>query len=283
MSFNYDIIGFIRSLKQDAIGTVQEILVRRLTSPLISNIYNIKKEPRLIDKISLLTEKDYDFLLIMLLSARFDVFQNAIKYVDIPGEIERVVAPSEYSYIWIPRVFGKSNLKIFYPYLRVGVHDTLKIFKSLKNSILIKDDKNILLNTTLPCSINKYILRYGLYKRNIIVYAQPHFPWISDIQLSQSLYRYVAINELVPGDIIQKVLKKSQISRKRVLKAYYLDMIYVLRCISELIKYVKYNFNFDKIIITGIHGELLGDYGFYLHKNFKLPQLILVPWYEVVI
>jgi len=48
MSFNYDIIGFIESLKQNAIDTVKEILVRRFTSSLISDIYNIKKEPRLI-------------------------------------------------------------------------------------------------------------------------------------------------------------------------------------------------------------------------------------------
>jgi hypothetical protein len=115
------------------------------------------------------------------LSARFNVFQKAIKYVDIPGEIKRVVAPNKYSYIWIHRILGNSNLKIFYPYLRVGVHDTLKIFKPLKNSILIKDNKSILLNTTLPCDINRYILKYGLYKRSIIVYAQPHLPWISDI------------------------------------------------------------------------------------------------------
>ena len=43
----------------------------------------------------MLTGKDYNFLLIILLSIRFDVFQKAIKYVDIPGEIKRVVAPNE--------------------------------------------------------------------------------------------------------------------------------------------------------------------------------------------
>jgi hypothetical protein len=218
----------------------------------------------------------------MLLSTRFEVFQDVAKYMEIPGKLEKVVAPDEYSYIWIPRLFSKyHDIKIFYPYLRVGVHNTSKIFSSLNNTVLVKDEYSF--DATPPDSINKCVFKHGLVKRNVIVYSQPHFPWLSDFQLSQQLYHYVAVNELMPRDIVRSAIKKLKIPRKRILRAYYLDLAIVLKYINELIKHVKTRFDFNKIVITGIHGELLGEYGLYFHKNFKVPQIVVVPWYEVTV
>jgi hypothetical protein len=287
MNFNTGNIGRViryisMEMKYGLMLTVQEILMRRFISPLVSNIHQLEKKPKLFDKLLSLIESNYSFLVIMLLSARFEIFQNVAKYIEMQGELEKVVAPNEYSYIWIPRLFSRYHeIKIFYPYLKVGVHDTSKVFGSLKNTILIKD--KYFFNSTPPDSINKYVFKHGFAKRNVIVYSQPHFPWFSDFQLSQQLYHYVSINELMPGDIVHNAMKKLKISRKRILRAYYLDLVIVLRSINELIKYVKTRFNFDKIVITGIHGEILGEYNFYFHKNFKIPQLVVVPWYEVTI
>jgi hypothetical protein len=215
----------------------------------------------------------------MLLSARFEFFREAIKYVNIRGKLKRVVAPSSYSYKWLPKLFRKHDVRILYPYLNVGVHNTLKIFGSLTDAILIRD--NSPLRTTSPFSINRYVFKNGLGKRNIIIYAQPHFPWFSDAQLSQQLYQYVAVHELLPGDIVRIALRRLKIPRKRVLKAYYLDLLTVLKCINEVIEYAKTCTNFDKVVVTGVHGELLGEFGFYFHKDLAIPQLVLVPWYEV--
>jgi hypothetical protein len=59
-------------------------------------------------------------------------------------------------------------------------------------------------------------------------------------------------------------------------------MIYTLKYISKLIEYSKTYHDFDRIVITGVHGELLGEFGFFLHKDFSVPQLVVVPWYEVL-
>jgi hypothetical protein len=260
--------------------TLKEILLRRVISPLIITIYQLNVTPSLINKLLMLFESNKNFLVVMMLSARFDVFQETLKHIDISGRLESVIAPNMYSLKWLPKILDRIDVKVFYPYLNVGVHNTLKLFSNLNNAILIRYHNP--LNTTPSYYINKYIFVHGLSKRCIVIYAQPHFPWLSDIELSLKLYRYVAVHEMVPGDIVNNALKKLRIPKKRVLRAYYLDMILSLKYIKELVEYAKMYHDFDKIIVTGIHGELLGEFGFYFHKDFLLPQLVIVPWYEII-
>jgi hypothetical protein len=267
-------------MKYDIGGVLKEVLLRRAVSPLISFIYQLRKLPQIVNKLSILFESDNSFLVIMLLSARFDIFLEALKRVKISGKLERVIAPSMYSIKWLPRILHRNDIRVFYPYLNVGVHNTLKLFNNLDNAILIRGYN--ILNTTPSYSINKYIFAHGIPKRCVVIYAQPHFPWLSDIELSLRLFRYVAIHEVIPGDIVNVVLKRLGISRNRILKAYYLDMIFSLKHVKELIEYVKMHYDFDKIIITGIHGELFGEFGFYFHKDFLIPQLVVVPWHEIL-
>jgi hypothetical protein len=267
-------------MKYGTNGVLKEVLLRRIVSPLISTIYRSRELPQLVNKLLMLFESDSNFLVVMMLSARFDVFLEALKHINISGRLECVIAPNMYSIKWLPRILHRNDIKVFYPYLKVGVHNTLKLFSNLNNAILIQDYNP--LNTTSSCSINKYILAHGLPKRCIVIYVQPHFPWLSDIELSLKLYRYVAIHEIVPGDIVNDALKKLRIPRNRMLRAYYLDMIFSLKRIKELIEYAKTHYDFDKIIVTGIHGELFGEFGFYFHKDFLVPQLVVVPWYEII-
>jgi hypothetical protein len=280
--------NLVEKIKQISLGikygiddTVKEVLLRRVISPLITTIHQLREMPKLINKLLMLFESDNNFLVIMMLSARFDVFQETLKYINISGRLESVVAPNMYSMKWLPRILHRNDVKVFYPYLKVGVHNTLKLFSNLNNAILIQDYNP--LNITPSYSINKHILVHGLPKRCIVIYAQPHFPWLSDIELSLKLYRYVAVHEIVPGDIVNDALKKLRISRNKILRAYYLDMILSLKYISELVEYAKMYYNFDKIVMTGVHGELLGEFGFYFHKDFLLPYLVVVPWYEIII
>jgi hypothetical protein len=203
-----------------------------------------------------------------------------MKYIHIPGKLEGVVAPHKYSLEWLPKILQRSDIKVFYPYLRVGVHDTLKLFANLSNAILVKGDD--MLSTTSSHYITKYVFSHELPKRCVVIYTQPHFPWLSDIELSTQLYRYVAIHELIAGDIINIILKQLRIPKKCILRAYFRDMIYTLKYISKLIEYSKTYHDFDRIVITGVHGELLGEFGFFLHKDFSVPQLVVVPWYEVL-
>jgi hypothetical protein len=277
----------VRKLEQISIGikynvkeTLKEILMRRVVAPLIYNANRLNGMPRLTDELSMLFKSSNNFLVIMLLSARFDVFQIAMKYIRIPGKLEGVVAPHKYSFEWLSKILQRSDVKVFYPYLRVGVHDTLKLFANLSNATLIKGDDT--LSVTSSHYITRYVFSLELPKRCVIIYAQPHFPWLSDIELSTQLYRYVAIHELIPGDIINIVLKQLRIPRKRILRAYFRDMIYTLKYVSELVEYSKKYYDFDRIVITGVHGELLGEFGFFLHKDFPVPQLVVVPWYEIL-
>jgi arylsulfatase A-like enzyme len=65
--------------------------------------------------------------------------------------------------------------------------------------------------------------------------------------------------------------------------AYYANLVLVLRYVKELINYaVSEGVYYDEIVITSDHGDMLGELGLYLHQEYGLPQLTIVPWLKVI-
>jgi hypothetical protein len=75
-------------------------------------------------------------------------------------------------------------------------------------------------------------------------------------------------------------LKRKGISRHEVVKAYLDNLRIVLEAASTLVGEIKNHFR-SRIIVTSDHGELLGEYGLYMHPHYELPELCVVPWLEV--
>ena len=120
--------------------------------------------------------------------------------------------------------------------------------------------------TILPSEMNDVVRGVCLRGRDIIWYVQPYFPWVCDIELSLMLMRETLVHDYVPPDTVRCTLKKYGISRERVLRAYYCNMEVALRGVRKFLDYVHtIGLKHDKIVITSDHGELLSEYGLYLH------------------
>ena len=138
------------------------------------------------------------------------------------------------------------------------------------------------IGTILPSEVNGVIERVGLCGRDLIWYVQPHFPWVCDSELSLTLTRDVLIHDFVPPDTVKHRLKMLDIPRERVIKAYVCNFIVALKGVRELLNHVRESgIRYDRVVVTSDHGEMLGEYGLYLHQEYDLPQLTIVPWLEV--
>jgi len=282
-----DIRGFVRSLKINAYGALREVMVKYVLSPLLKSIHCCECLPQWLDLFRDLL-KAKQFLLIVLDDARYDVFENVhLRY--LKGVLHKAVVPPPHTYGWLPRVFSLpefNNVRIFYASIVIETHDIrIKDFVPRSRDIevyAVKPKKLKYLKTVLPNEVNEVVRNIGLSGRDIVWYAQPHFPWICDIELSSLLMHEVLIHDFVPPDTVGNALKRHDIRRERILKAYYCNMEVALRGIKELLEYIhESRLRYNRIVITSDHGEMLGEYGLYLHQEYDLPQLTIVPWFEV--
>ena len=149
------------------------------------------------------------------------------------------------------------------------------------------------LKTVLPSSVNKIVIENienFQDKRKIIHYLQPHYPFLTishkvktsgaNHMIDDNLHSISLLKkELIFGDtgIIWELLRKKQIDKNMVRKAYQDNIKIVLKSIKELLPYLD-----GKIIITSDHGNLFGEYFLYAHPyGMRIRKLIEVPWLEV--
>jgi glucan phosphoethanolaminetransferase (alkaline phosphatase superfamily) len=66
--------------------------------------------------------------------------------------------------------------------------------------------------------------------------------------------------------------------------AYEANLILAIRGAKELINYaIDREVDYEEIVVTSDHGEMLGELGLYLHQEYDLPQLTIVPWLKVIL
>lgn len=285
--FKYDIRGFTTSLKLNFSGALHEALIRHAIAPALGVIYKYKKLTTWLEAFRSLISKER-FLLIVLDDARYDFFARAFfKYLD--GSLIKVKAPPPHTYGWLPEIFSLpefDRIRIFYASLGIKTHDIMIERFVPKNReievISIKPRKAKHLMTVLPDEVNETVYQVGLSGRDVIWYAQPHFPWVVDKELSLSIMKEAMLHDFVPPDLVRNALKRLNISRSRVIKAYYGNLLLVLKYVKKLIGYIKrLNIKYEEVVVTSDHGEMLGELGLYMHQDYDLPQLVIVPWLKL--
>jgi hypothetical protein len=284
----YDIRGFVSSLRVDASGAVHEALVKHFISKLLKSIYGLGDLPEWADLFRSLLRK-HKFLLIVLDDARYDAFVRVYKRY-LRGSLIEARVPPPNTYGWLPRIFSIpefNRVRIFYASINIKSHDIRIGSFTPKNRevevIPIKPRKAEHLMTVLPSEVNEVIMKIGLSGRDIVWYAQPHFPWITDKELSLALIREVLIHDFVPPDTVRRKISANGIPRSRVVNAYYANLILAIREANELINYaIDRGVDYEEIVVTSDHGEMLGELGLYLHQEYDLPQLTIVPWLSVI-
>jgi len=81
------------------------------------------------------------------------------------------------------------------------------------------------------------------------------------------------IHDFIPPDTINRALKKYGVSRSRVVKAYYCNMIIALKGVKELLNHVyDLGVKYDEIVITSDHGEMLGELAYTCTKSMIYPS-----------
>jgi len=281
-----DIKGFAKSLSIDAYGAFHEAMVKYVLSVLLKPLYRRGNTASWFELFRNILRTEH-FLLIVLDGARYDVFRRVYPRY-LRGMLRKALAPPPHTYGWLPKAFSLpefDNVRVFYASLDIATHN-IKIKGFIprgKNAEVyaVKPGKLRDVGTVLPSEVNTAVKRVGLSGRDIVWYVQPHFPWICDPELSLKLMREVLIHDFVPPDTVRRALKRQGIDRGRVWRAYYCNMLIALMGVKELLNYVrKVGLKYDKVVVTSDHGEMLGEYGLYLHQEYNLPQLTIVPWLE---
>lgn len=282
-----DFRGFANSLRIKPFGATYEVLIRRGIG-----IFTSIATHGLLDWVNLFRYviSRRRFLLIVLDDARYDAFSMLYRRY-LRGHLTRAHVPPPNTYGWLPRAFSVpefESIRIFYAGLSIESHDIMigRFVPKNRNvevfgirPRLFKD-----LGTVHPSEVNDVVFRIGLSGRDIVWYAQPHFPWITDPELSRALIREALLHDFVPPDIVADKLRRLKIDRKRVVNAYYGNLALVLTYVGKLLNYVRSGgVKYDVIAVTSDHGELLGEYGLYLHQEYNLPQLVVVPWLWVTL
>jgi len=282
-----DLGGFVKSLKQDFRGAIYDVIIRYVLSNFAKMVQGPRDLPLWVDMFKDIL-REGRFLLIVLDAARLDAFKQLYPRY-LRGSLHAVRVPPPNTYGWLPPTFSVpefDHIRVFYARLDVDTHDIrLRDFVPRGRDIEIYDvgpRKLRWLKTVTPHEINEVVRSVGLSGRDIVWYAQPHFPWVCDPKLSLALMHEVRVHDFLPPDTVSRALKNLGICRERVVKAYYCNLDVALRGVRDLLSYVRNSgMMYDRIVVTSDHGELLGEYGLFLHQEYDLPQLTVVPWLEV--
>lgn len=280
-----DIKSFINNLRIYPRDVLFDVFVRYALSPMVKVV---KRWDTLPSWSTLLKEllKEQSFLLVVLDSCRYDFFRLVYRKY-FYGKLMATRSLGTNTYGWLPNIFSYTefrDVRIFYAGLAIKTHD-IKLNEFISHSrdieiIRIEPCREKDMGTVLPWEVNEVVLRKKLSKRNIVWYMQPHYPWIGYRDLSLKLLNEVTWHDFTPKDLVREGIKHKGISRHDIIKAYLDNLRKALKATSTLVREIRDRFT-GKIVITSDHGELLGEYGLYLHPHYELPQLCIVPWLEV--
>lgn len=113
--------------------------------------------------------------------------------------------------------------------------------------------------------------------RLVVHYFQPHAPYIGEVTALGNKKNFEEQRGgAVSGDIWRRV-REGEITDQDLRQLYQSNLERVLFAVAELIRFTAS----DKYIITGDHGEALGEYGRYAHSLDWHPYVRTVPWAEV--
>jgi hypothetical protein len=111
-------------------------------------------------------------------------------------------------------------------------------------------------------------------ERMIVHYMQPHFPSVPRPTLQSETQSARPDSK---WDLPWTRLRKGDLSRDIVWKAYRENLEYVLESVELLVNSI----DVDRVVITADHGNSFGSWGLYGHPQAPIPVLRDVPWCEL--
>ena len=239
-------------------------------------------------QIELLREVDWNAL-IVLDACRADLFQELV------GQAEPVTSPACHTTLWLKAVAPVLRAKnVMYltanpivPHvaranrLELGVQDISQTHWGFFTAERIP--------SVHPMSLTAIALEMGQYvidgHKLVVHYLQPHFPYIGAVPMAVS-GNHNREDEMskalrtLPN--IHEMMQTGQLDMERLRVAYKSNLELVWDAARNLIDRLH-----GKIVVTGDHGELLGEHGHVGHRlewakeGITWPELTTVPWLEL--
>jgi len=163
-------------------------------------------------------------------------------------------------------------------YLRYGGYQPRNHFRNLVEVWREAWDED--LGVTPPEPVTKKAIEIASNKttnRVVIHFFQPHGPFIGEETLLGDVKEYDTNvrGGAVEGGIWNHV-RENRISDEQLNRLYESNLHRALAAVARLVQKT----NFEKYVITGDHGEALGEYGQYYH-GIEHPMVRQVPWAEI--
>lgn len=283
-------------LIEEEFSYLSQLARHRLHTVLTEQLFEAKYGPGIE-----VTERDWDNL-IVLDACRYDVFES-VNWID--GTLERVVSQASHSSEFIDANFnGKELHDSVYISANPHADKTLeegvfhRVIRTYNQSGAELETPELEYETLHP----EYIYRTAMdhignfsNKRLIIHFMTPHAPYFGDKadRLRDELYEknvgfYSRKHEgdvEDAEDVFSDLLGAAQqgyISDSDLYECYVDNMAFVLDYVEALVNELD-----GKTVITGDHGELLGNPSATLSPKYKhprnvyTPELRTVPWLEI--
>lgn len=208
-------------------------------------------------------EKDWDNL-IVLDACRYDMYQEVF------GESDKRISLGSHSAEFLQRNFGDGVFDDIV-YVNTNVHFTdPKMEEHIGKSGIFhtkfdaynREEGKLTKESLVDNAVDEAITAEKLFpnKRKIIHFMQPHRPFLG--------------SELEERGEIYKLAELGKISRKDIIEAYKQN----IEILTEEIERLNQELD-GKTVITGDHGELLGENGIYDHfRGSNAKALREVPW-----
>ena len=223
----------------------------------------------MIDQQTLLYKKDWD-ILIILDACRFDSFSKVVKQTNIKGELIPVDCHVVMTQKWYERNWNTYNDNIVlitshpYPYER----EYYKKFYEFYNFFSAKEKWK----TTEACL--KKLVEIQDNKKFLVHLVPPHLPFLGKKGIK--FMAKLGIPLTGRPTMYRHVNKWASKNGFEELKKYYEEnILYALKIIEKYLHKIK-----GKVVISGDHGELIGEKGVYYHHH-KHNKIFTVPWFKV--
>lgn len=248
-------------------------------------------QKRLIDR---LTDEE-EFVLVVLDACRFDMFD--LLYGEyLSGDLRKVLAAGRWTADYARRTWtGRHDLTYvtsmpvvsdFYFELR---GDDYRPSDHIETVVPLWDTEWDPELGTVPAErVTDAALAHASRPgptRLVAHYAQPHVPYVGRTRIlpweedagaaDEGMRQLLAENRARPTQRIYDRIRSGDISRAELRQAYKDNLVYALEEVVRLVERVD-----CPVVVTGDHGEHLGERGKYLHERDSL-LIRQVPWFEV--
>ena len=226
-------------------------------------------------------QEDWDNLII-LDACRYDLFKSCLHQLP-PGKLEKRLSRGSNTSIFMTENFSRGS---FNDTVFVGANPFIYKFRNnfYKLIYVKKTKKDEYYGTILPETVLLSALKANkenTYKRLIIHFIQPHYPFIGKTKITQEVATLLSGAKKKIANPWY-LLADGKVDRNTILHAYRDNLLRVLPSVKILLHEL-----IGKTVITSDHGEAYGEWAkpfpirIWGHIGPRIKSLIEVPWFIV--